>query len=229
MMLEHDGESYIRLSDFIENEVSPIIMAPFMGGYVPVIVNRLNYAQIRACGDFSLIETTSDIISNKRKLSPAEMIAYAEMQYNIVKASLRSPSYDEIMGVVYYSEISKGIAPEIEELESAIAELPVGPKRDILKSELDTLRMDYEFLLPADFVAYIVSYALKVDDSDIKLVSEDMLMEAACMAKNGNDNPSDHLPGNFSEFNREDINKRAWIIYAQRMRDKTQGGATIRR
>lgn len=226
MMIEHEGESYIRLSDFIEKENTPCIMVPFDGAVVPAILNRLNYTQIRACGDFSLIETASDIISRKRQLSVSEMLAYAEMQYNVLKAALKAPTYDEIMKMNYYSDISSGIAPEMAEIEKAIAELPLGPKRDRLRMELDTLRMDYEFLLPSDFVAYIVSYALKVDDSDIKLVSEDMLFEAACMANKGHDNPADHLPGNFSEFNREDINKRAWVVYYYRMRDQKNGGTT---
>jgi len=89
--------------------------------------------------------------------------------------------------------------------------------------------MDYEFLLPADFVSYIVSYALKVDESDIKLISEDMLFEAADMAKRGHDNPADHMQGNFTDFNREDINKRAWVVYFQRMKEHGQGGMTRRR
>jgi len=229
MMIEHNGESYLRLSAFYEAELSPCIMAPFIGTPLPVVINRLNYAQIRACGDFSLIETVSDMMSRKKKPSMAEMISYSELQYNILRASMKSPTYDELMSLNHYDEIRKRAEIELDELKKAIAELTPGPKRDKFQLELDTLRMDYEFLLPADFVSFIVSYALKVDESDIKLVSEDMLFESAVMAKNGNDNPADHLPGNFSEFNREDINKRAWIIYHQRMRDQNNGGTTRRR
>jgi len=58
-----------------------------------------------------------------------------------------------------------------------------------------------------------MSFALQQDNSDIKDVSEDMLFSAAIKATKGHDNPADHLPGNFTDFNREDINDRAWSIY----------------
>ena len=219
MIIDHDGESYIRLSAFIEAEVTPCIMAPFMGTPVPVIVNRLTFAQIRACGDFSLIQTISDIIGKKRKLSPAEMVSYAEVQYNVVRAALKSPSYDEIMSLNHYDILRKNAEAEIVGIKEAIHELPVGPKRDKYQLEYDTLRMEYEFLLPVDFVSYILSYALQIDDTDIKLISEDMLFEAAARAKSGSGNPSDHLPGNFTDFNRVDINNRAMVVYHQRMKE----------
>lgn len=219
MIINKDGESYIRLTAFMEAETTPCIMVPFMGTLVPVIVNRLSFAQIRACGDFSLIETVSDLIGKKKKLSPAEMVSYAEMQYNIVRAALISPSYDEIMSLNHYDILRKNAEAEIVGIKEAIDQLPVGPKRDKFQLEYDTLRMEYEFLLPVDFVSYIISYTLKVDDTDIKLVSEDMLFEAAARAKSGSGNPSDHLPGNFTDFNKVDINNRAMVVYHQRMKE----------
>ena len=219
MSVAESKKAYNGLLDFIQAEVEPCIMVPFMGTPLPVVVSRLTFAQVRSCGNFSLIETIDDIIKKKRKLSPSEMVAYAEMQYNVVKMALVSPTYDQIMSLNHYGEIAKNAEAEIESLAEAIEALPEGPKRDKLKLEYDTLKMDYEFLLPPDFVAYILSYALKVDDTDIKLVSEDMLYEAAIRAKNGNGNPSDHLPGNFSDFNKVDINNRAMIIYAKRMKN----------
>ena len=219
MIINKDGESYLRLTAFMEAETTPCIMAPFMGALVPIIVNRLTFAQIRACGDFSLIETVSDVIGKKRTLSPAEMIRYAEMQYNIMRAALKSPSYDEIMSLNHYDVLRKNAESEIVGIKAAIDTLPIGPKRDKLQLEYDTLRMDYDFLLPVDFVSYILSYALQIDDTDIKLLSEDMLFEAAARAKAGSGNPSDHLPGNFTDFNRVDINNRALVVYHQRIKE----------
>lgn len=212
-------ESYNGLLDFIHAEIEPCIMAPFMGSVVPVIVSRLSFAQIRSCGDFSLIETISDVIQKKKKMSASEMVVYAEMQYEVVKAALVSPTYDEIMSLNEYDILRKSAETEIKETGAIIDDLPVGPKRDKLQLEYDALKMKYEFLLPADFVSFIFSYALRIDETDIKLVSEDMLYEAAIRAKNGSGNPSDHLPGTFSDFNKVDINNRAMIIYAKRMKN----------
>lgn len=191
-------------------------MAPWNGVMCPVIVRELNFAQIRDCGDFSLIQTTSDILANKRKMSISEMLAYSELQYKIVESALVSPTLDEIMSLNEYDLLAVEAKKEIVALQEIIDSLPDGPKADKLQNDLDTMRLDYEFILPADFVGWIMSYALKIDDSDIKLVSEDMLFEAAIRAKNSNGSIADHLPGNFTDFNREDIINRGLVIYHDR-------------
>lgn len=217
LILEENGQSYIRLSALYEAELKPAIMAPFYGVYNPVILRRLTYTQIRACGDFSLIETVTDMIANKKKkLSDKEMVAYSELQYEIIKRSLVSPTYDEIMGLNENDELRISSEKELIELEEIIKDLPSGPKKQRIQMELNVLKMNSQFLLPPDFVSFVLSFALQLDDSDIKDISEDMLYEAALRAKGGSGNPSDHLPGNFTEFNKVDINNRALIIYHRR-------------
>lgn len=191
-------------------------MIPWNGVHVPVIVRELRYPEIRAIGDFSLIETFSDMMTNKRKVTVAEMIQYSELQYNIVKAALVSPTYDEIMSTCEYPLIAEQVKKEIALLQTEIDNLPDGPKAEKLQDDLDLKRMEYEFILPADFIGTIMSYALQIDKTDIKLVSEDMLFEAAVRANNSNGSIADHLPGNFSDFNREDIINRGLVIYHER-------------
>ena len=191
-------------------------MIPWNGVYVPVIVRVLRFPEIRAIGDFSLIETMADMMNNKRKITVAEMIQYSELQYNIVKASLVSPTYDEIMSVNEYGLLAEEAKKEIALLQTEIENLTDGPKADTLQGELDLKRMDYEFILPADFIGTIMSYALEIDKTDIKLVSEDMLFEAAIRAKSSNGSIADCLPGNFSDFNKQDIINRGLVIYHER-------------
>jgi hypothetical protein len=76
------------------------------------------------------------------------------------------------------------------------------------------------FLLPDDFMATITAWAMGVDRTDIKKITRDILLEAALLAKNGGDNPSDHITGTFTDFQREDINKNAWIIYNEYQEEK---------
>jgi len=224
LIIEKDGESYIRLSAFFEKEIKPAIMVPFFGVMVPVIVRRLTTTQIKACGNFSLIETVEDVINKKRKLSAREMINYGETQYALVKKALVSPTYEEIVSLCMTDILRDNDEKELKEIDDLIEQLPIGPKRSRLEKDRDNLKLQFQFILPHDFVGAIISYALKINETDIKEISEDMLFEAATLAKLGHDNPSDHLAGNFSKFNKEDINARAWPIYFQRIKKEKENG-----
>ena len=217
MIIKHEGESYIKLSALYDAVQKPAIMAPFLGVMLPVVVRRLSQVQIRACGDFSLIETISDLIAkSEKKASVEDMIKYAEVQYEVIKRSLVSPTYEEIMSLNEYDLLRKNTEKELEELEEILNKMGNSTEKTKLMLEYNAAVMNSKFLLPLDFVSYITAYALRVDESDIKAVTEDMLFEAAFKATKGHDNPSDHLHGLFSDFNKEDINNRAWIIYHER-------------
>ncbi len=217
MIIEQNGKSYIELSALFNAVQKPVIMTPFFGVFLPVVVRRLTHTQIRSCGDFSLIETVTDMLSNNnKKMAVSQMVDYAELQYQLIKKSLVSPTYEEIMGLNEFDVLRVEVEKELKELEIILNDMPSGLEKNTLMKDYHLARMNSEFFLPADFVSFIVSFALKLDDSDIKDVSEDMLYEAAIKAKHGHDNPADHLHGNFSDFNREDVNNRAWIIYNKR-------------
>ncbi len=217
MIITHDGESYIKITDLYNAVQKPAIMVPFLGTMVPVVVRKLSQIQIRACGDFSLIETVNDMIQREdKKTSIAEMLKYSEMQYEILRRSLVSPTYEEIMKLNEYDILRLETEKELGELEEILNNMAPCVQRDKLMISYNTALMNTRFLLPSDFVSYIVSFALGVDESDIKLITEEMLYEAAVKATKGHDNPADHIHGNFTDFNYEDINKRAWIIYHER-------------
>jgi hypothetical protein len=227
MIIEHEGESFIRLSTFIDIEMNPLVMAPWNGNPVPVKLRRLNYTQIRSCGDFSLIETVSDVINKKKKPSESQILSYMELQHEIVKMSLMAPTYDEIMKLSEYDPLRVEAEKELDSIEQDIESLPPGPKKSKLEKDLLISKIELKSFLPSDFVGHIMNFALKIDDSDIKLITEDMLYNAAVLAKNGSGNPSDHLPGNFTDFNKVDINNRAWVIFHNR--SKEENGSTNRR
>lgn len=200
--------------------MKPITMIPFNGVYVPVMIRELNQVQIESCGEFSLIETVNDLVSKKMsKPNPAKMLAYSKLQYEILKKALVSPSYDQIMEMNEFDELRKHAEEEIENLKALIFDLKESPKKRRFKNDLDVMIMNTRFYLPGDFVAFVVSRALSVDKSDIKLISEDMLYNAAVKAKLGGDNPANHLDGNFTPFNKDDINSRGWAIYYQRQKN----------
>jgi len=46
------------------------------------------------------------------------------------------------------------------------------------------------------------------------------LIEAAILAERGHDNPANHLNGNFTDFMKDDINKRAWLLLEDERENK---------
>jgi len=217
MIIQQNGESYIKIKTLYDAAQKPAVMAPFFGVMVPVVVRKLSQVQIRACGDFSLIETVQDLIQREdKKTSVEEMIKYSELQYEILERSLVSPTYAEVMSLNKYDVLRLEAEKELKELEDILNNMEHNKERKELMFKYNTALMESRFLLPVDFVSYIVAFALGVDASDIKEITEDMLFEAAFKATKGHDNPSNHLHGAFSDFNKEDIDNRAWIVYYER-------------
>jgi hypothetical protein len=209
----------------IEKAQFPIIFVPFHGDPVQVMVRKLTQAQTLACGSISLIETFHDKIikksmAKKRRLS--DICSYAEGNTEILKKALVKPTYDQILNMVADGKTIE-IKKQLEETREKLSDLKPGPKKSALLAEIDALKIWCEFILPEDFMAAIVSFTLGIDESDIKELSESMLLEAAILAERGHDNPADHIHGIFTDFMRDDINKRAWILLTEE-REKNKNG-----
>jgi hypothetical protein len=214
------GEHYIKLSAFVKGQIDPVLMVPYNDNPVPVKLRQLRHVEIKDCGDFSLIETMRDkIISKRKKITPEQMVNYSELQHNILKKAMVSPTYEELMKLNEFDVLRIESEKGIKAIKDQLGLLKASPKKRDLTNELNQRIMDTQYWLPPDFVSYIMSYSLRIDDTDIKLVSEDMLYSAAIKAKNGNDNPADHIHGVFTDFNREDINERSWIVYYKRQKE----------
>jgi hypothetical protein len=192
-----------------------IVSIPFHGTPVFVKLKTLTSLQIRSCGDFSLIETMDDKIRMKEKPKLSEIIAYAEKQYKLCKEALVSPTYDEIFEIAGADPKIKEKLELIEELKKELQKTKAGPERTELENRLNNLKIWCYYILPEDFVAYITSWVLQIDKTDIKKVTDKILLDAAILAINGHDNPADHVDGNLTEYNYDDINRRAWTIYGE--------------
>ena len=204
----------------------PLVTVPFYGTNVTVRIRELTQAQVYACGgsDISLIETFQDKLRLHKKPTMGEIVKYADVQHAITRKSLVEPSYDQIIAVCKTGFDTDASIRETKALEELLATLPAGPKRSALLDEIESMRVWIDLLLPQDFIAAVVTYALGMSKSDIKEVTEETLYRIAIAAKLGNDNPADHLSGNFSDFNREDINRRSWIVYHEKQKDTKNAG-----
>ena len=204
----------------IEMAKYPVIMAPLFGRQIPVQLRKLTAAQIRSCGNISLLRSWEDKAREQAgAFSRKEIIAFSERHKEIAKKAMVCPTYDELFAALTTKEKKDEIETQIKELEVLIAQCERGPKKQSFEEELDSLRIWYDLILPSDFISFIVGYSLGINESDITLVSDDMLIEAAYLADRGHDNPSDHLPGQFTEFMKDDINMRAWYLLDEKKKE----------
>lgn len=212
------------LQDFHDAQF-PIVTIPFFGTLVQVELRELTQAQIYAAGgiDLSLIETFQDKIRQNKKPTIEDIVQYSEIMHAIARMSLHKPTYDQIFETLRDDLDVKKMESDLHKLHEELALLPDGPEADALDKEITRMNIRLNLLLPDDFLAGVTSYALGIGKSDIKLVSEEMLYNAALTAKHGGDNPADHLHGRFSDFMREDINRRAWALYYSKKKEMADG------
>lgn len=201
-----------------------LILAPFHGVPVPVMVRELTQAQIKACGNFSAIETFQDKIKKKQlsagKTDILQIIEYAEKHHEVCKRAIRD--YDKIIEAITDQSMNDARA-RVDAAKEKLKETKKGPERAALEKELDILRLWTDLILPDDFTATIVVYSLRINKSDIKELTKEALLSAAILAKRGNDNPADHLQGNFAPWMHDDINIRAWNILDDELKSKKVG------
>lgn len=199
---------------------------PFYGTPVPVMLRELTQAQILACGNFSLIETLTDKIAKEKLKSNIDLIQileYADRMHEVCKRSMVRPTYEEVMKIVT-SRAPEDAHSQLDAIREKIKEVPKGPERDELNRQYDEMRLWVDLMLPEDFTGAIVAYALGVDKSDIRELSEDTLIQSAILAEHGHDNPADHIGGKFTPFMKDDINMRAWmLLHEERKKKKAMG------
>lgn len=208
----------------------PIVAAPYNDHVFWCRIRRLRMAEIKTCGDFSLIETFQDKLMKEKtkELTFHQMSEYAELQHKVVDMAMVQPTYTDMMTIITdgldYDQ--KSVEKKMDHIKTLFHELSISAdindkkKAKDLQEEYAQLEMQYKFVLAPDFLGFVFNYALSVDISDIKLVTEDMLYQAAVSAKLAHNDPSDHLHGNFTPFMKEDISNRAWVIFSERKSKK---------
>ncbi len=202
----------------------PLVILPFWGNPVAVRIRELSASQVYSVGDVSLIETFQDKVRAKKTPTMEDVNAYTERQHRLCEIALAQPTYQEIMVIAGTHINTEEVKAELAELKKLFRAAPDGPEKMQLKNRYDVLELQFRFLLPPDFMAGVLNYATKINDTDIKRVTQETLLDAARMAVMGHDNPADHLPGNFTDFNREDINRRGWAEYHRWKESKSGRG-----
>ncbi len=187
----------------------PLIVIPFNGVMVSVVLRELNQIQLESCGDFSLIEIEGDRLRAKKKTSIPDMVKYAKTMSEIARASLVKPTYDEIMSIFDADDTLKGFDKKLSDLKELLNQTPGGRERKSLEEQIAFTEIWCNQILPTDFLSAITTYATGIDKSNIRLVTEKILLDCAILSKQCNNSPADHIDGIFTPFMKKDINRRA--------------------
>lgn len=187
----------------------PLAVVPFYGTTVFVMLKELNQAELRSCGDFSLIETKEDKLRTEAP-TIIEMVEYTKLMARIAEVSLVKPTYKEIMTMYDEDARLKDFEKTLRDMKEESFLLPEGTEKTELEGRIARVEVWCYTVLPDDFLAAIASYALGMDKTDIKTITKDTLINIAILAERGHDNPADHVDGRFTPFMKDDINGRAW-------------------
>lgn len=199
--------------EVIKANTEMLLALPWNGSFGLFKVRMLNAVQIRACGSFSTLDAVAS--ETKTEMSLEEVIELKNMQEALFRASLVSPTYDEINEYLGTTDMVVHMRETIAECRTRLREVEDLEESKKLANEIETREIQCAFLYPDDFTATLTAILLQKDNTDIRKVTKEMLLEWAIFAEKGDDNPADHAEGVFTEFQREDINRYAHIELAE--------------
>jgi hypothetical protein len=189
-------------------------MLPFNGTLMPFRVKEVSTAQILTLGNMSLIETFHDKLAKGRAPSILEMNEYAERQHALCRFAMVSPTYDEVIAQIAPGFDFAALEAELKEIRTLFLAMRDGPDKKALQDKYNIAELRYKFLLPGDFVGALLDFALSITKSEIKRVTQEVLLQAAVLATRGHDNPSDHIDKTLLKpFHILDFDNRAWVEF----------------
>lgn len=186
---------------------------PFNGKTIWCQLRCPNGSQLQSRGSVTLIKLAQD--HKAKKIDTEKLIEIRNIQEGIVRDTLNNPSFDEIETLIFNEDnVMSKQKKELEEIRKIDLSTLEQDKAKELISEMDRLELATSFVLPEDAFSFLTSWGLGLDVSDIKDITEDMLIEAASLAKLGHDNPTDHISGvSLTDRDKTDIDKTAWGLF----------------
>jgi hypothetical protein len=200
------------------------VLVPFNDVPVWCKLRCLNQTQLESCGGVSLVNFVKGV--SEKVPTTKEMIDIRNTQEAMAKMCLVIPSFDEIMKLITDEDlVIQGIKKQITELKDVDPKTLPPTKRKDLEEELFKLEISVAFLLPEDAIGFLTSWALGIDVSNIKDITEDQLFSAALLAEKGHDNPTDHINGYFVDRDKPDLDTCAWnVLHKRREQESNKKG-----
>jgi hypothetical protein len=187
------------------------VYVPFGDAHVWMELRGLNASQIQECGDLALIE----VVAKKGKATRAEAIDLRNIQESLARAVMNSPTYAEFEKLIYgHDNVIRERRKELADIKEQLKDNPALARE--FKAEVESLEMFLGYILPENTLLFLTQWALGTDISDVKKLTADRLLEAAILAKRGNDNPHDHITGILTDRDMGEIDRAAWYLYAEK-------------
>jgi hypothetical protein len=192
------------------------VPVPFNGVKAWCELRCLNATQISSCGNYSNI-----VREGTKEISREQMIELRNYQEKLIIACLNRPSYDQIASLVgEHDFVISGKRNELEEIKKIdLSKLPPKQQEELSRRIANT-ELFLGFILPEDTFRFLTEWVNGSDVSDIKKITDEQFLEAAILAENGKDNPTGHLPGVFTDHNRQDMDRYAWKVYADYLKNR---------
>ena len=196
----------------IKDNTDFVLGLPWNGEIGLFTIHMLNATQLRACGDFTTLDLNND--EEQEEITLDSLIAIKNMQERLMQSSMVKPTYDEVLEWSQSTAIYKSMQELIEKTRALNKKTKDIEEARMYEKEINSIEIRMSFLFPDDFMSALTAILLQKNCTDISKVTKQMLFEWSCMAERGDDNPADHASGMFTEFQREDINKYAWLELA---------------
>ena len=209
--------------DIMEAAVHPAVSVKFNGKDIIQIAKRLSKVEIDSCGEFSLINLNTSYSGREKDHNLIEIAKYAELQHKILKLCMINPTYEEVENRLLDMAEVKDLKKRMRKMVDDFHFIKDSKEKAQLEKEFAILEFRAKFFMPQDFLIEMFTFATSQDVSDIKLiVSEEILYDAAVLAKKGHCRVSDVLceDGIFTTHNKADVDMRGEIIYQERTRKK---------
>ncbi|MDR1952361.1 MAG: hypothetical protein LBQ37_02455 [Elusimicrobiota bacterium] len=198
----------------IRNEIFTWIYLPFNGGRVWCNLRSLNANQIETCGDFALLQ---NIAKNTEKATHSDVIKMRNAQEKLAVAVLNRPTYKDIEKLIFDDDnVIKEKKDELESIKNKIKKNKgklTAAQFTELQNRVNELEFFVGYILPEDTFGFLTKWALGIDITEIKSLSRQKLLEAAILAENAKKAPTDYISGIFTDRDKSEIDKAAWIIF----------------
>ena len=196
------------------------VQVPFNSTPVWCELRCINAAQMESLGNMtSIIEA-----GKERKLTREELNTIRNYQEKIVEAVLNKPTFDEIGSLVHkYDFVLSKKRQELKEIEKYYEtnKEKMTPAEGVqIEKKIEAINLFLGYILPMDTMAFLTSWGMGNDVSDIQKITRNQFIEAASLAKLANKAPSDYLSGIFTDHNKHEIDKHAWSVYADYLESK---------
>jgi len=185
-----------------------VIIAPWSGVSIPVTVVILSSVSLNSCGEFSTVSLKDEATDN---VAPDIMaiLKIKNIHENILKLCLVSPTFEELHSYVLGKDFVSIKKKELHDLRERLNEIEDDQDRKEVSDYIERINIMLSFLIPEDFMTYIVGYQLQNERTDIDKVSREMLLQAGLLADKYKARPSSFLNGVFIDKQLVDIDVAA--------------------